>query len=403
MISLDILKELSQKSNSKIIMLVMDGLGGLPRLMGGRTELETASCPNLDTLARQSITGMVDPIARGLPPGSGPAHLALFGYDPIKNQIGRGVLAALGIGFELQPSDVAARINFATINAEGNVIDRRAGRMATEKNNELCQILDRVRITGVDIFIRTVKEHRAMVVFRGAGLSGALMDSDPQKTGVPPLPVIPQLDSPEAKKTAELANRFIEECKRLLSGEEKGNMVLLRGFAQYHPLPSMSDIYKLKTAAIATYPMYRGVARLVGMETLECGERIEDEFNVLEQNFSKYDFFYMHIKKTDSYGEDGDFDQKVHIIELVDTHIPQMMSLHPDVVIVTGDHSTPAVLTSHSWHPNPILLYSRWCRPDKVRSFSESECIHGGLGRFLAVEIMPLALSNSLRLNKFGA
>jgi 2,3-bisphosphoglycerate-independent phosphoglycerate mutase len=403
MISLDILKELSQKSNSKIIMLVMDGLGGLPRLLGGLTELETASCPNLDTLAGNSVTGMVDPIAKGIPPGSGPAHLALFGYDPIRNQIGRGVLAALGIGFDLQAADVAARINFATIDNKGNVTDRRAGRLATEKNQELCQILDKIRIPGVETFVRTVKEHRAMVVFRGSGLSGDLMDSDPQKTGVPPLSVVPHTDSTEAKNTAKLANRFIEECKKVLSHEEKGNMVLLRGFAQYHPLPSMADIYKLKAAAIATYPMYRGVARLVGMEILECGETIADEFESLARNFSSYDFFYLHIKKTDSYGEDGDFDQKVHIIEQVDSFIPQMMGLNPDVVIVTGDHSTPAVLTSHSWHANPVLLYSRWCRPDKVKVFSESECIHGGLGRFLAKEIMTLALANSLRLNKFGA
>lgn len=403
MISLDLLSELSQKSNSKIILLVLDGLGGLPRMVNGLTELETASCPNFDSLASDSVTGMVDSISKGVPPGSGPAHLALFGYDPFQYQIGRGVLAALGIGFELQPSDVAARINFATIDKKGKVIDRRAGRIATEKNQEICQILDKIKIPNVDIFVHTVKEHRAMVVFRGKGLSGDLMDSDPQKRGIAPLPVTPRTISIEAKRTAELVNHFISECKKLLSREEKANMVLLRGFAQYHPLPSVADIYKLRAAAIATYPMYRGVASLVGMDILECGERIADEFDTLAQYFSKYDFFYIHIKKTDSYGEDGDFDQKVHIIEQVDGYIPQMMSLNPDVVVVTGDHSTPAVLTSHSWHPNPIILFSRWCRPDKVKTFSESDCIHGGLGRFCATEVMPLALANSLRLNKFGA
>ncbi|MGA1796721.1 MAG: 2,3-bisphosphoglycerate-independent phosphoglycerate mutase [bacterium] len=403
MVGLDILKELSQKSNSKIVLLVIDGLGGLPRMPDGLTELETAACPNLDSLAAKAITGMAYPIAKGITPGSGPAHLALFGYDPLQNQIGRGVLSSLGIGFDLQPSDVAARINFATIDEGGKVIDRRAGRLDTEKNLELCKRLDTITIPGVKVFIRTVKEHRAMAVFRGPDLSGDLTDSDPQKTGAPALPVTCHVDSPQARRTAELANRFIAECRKHLSGEKQGNMVLLRGFSQYHPLPSMGEVFKLKAAAIATYPMYRGVARLVGMDILECGDSIAEEFDTLSRRFSEYDFFYIHIKKTDTYGEDGDFDQKVHIIEQVDSFIPQMMSLNPDVVAVTGDHSTPAVLTSHSWHPNPVLLYSRWCRPDRVKHFSESECIHGGLGRLCAVEIMPLILANSLKLNKFGA
>ncbi len=403
MISLDVIMELSQKSNSKIIMLIIDGLGGLPRLVGGLTELETASTPNLDSLASKSITGMVDPISMGITPGSGPSHMALFGYDPVRNQIGRGVLSALGIGFELKASDVAARINFASIDSAGKIKDRRAGRLATEKNQELCKRLDKIHIPGAEIFVRTVKEHRAMVVFRGDGLSGDLSDSDPQKTDSYPLPVRAYKDSPESRRTIELVERFIEECRKLLAEEEKANMVLLRGFAQYHPLKSMAELYKLNAAGIATYPMYRGVAKLVGMKIIECGETIEDEFSALEENFSKYDFFYLHIKKSDSYGEDGDFDNKVNVIEHVDNLIPRMMSLDPDVVVVTGDHSTPAALAFHSWHPNPILLYSRWCRPDKVKHFAESECINGGLGRFQAVEIMPLILANSLRLNKFGA
>lgn len=403
MLSLDVIRELSQESNSKIIMLVIDGLGGLPRLVGGLTELETAPTPNLDTLASKAITGLVDPISKGITPGSGPAHLALFGYDPVENQIGRGVLSALGIGFELQQSDVAARINFATVDDNGVIIDRRAGRITTEKNNELCNVLNKIEIPGVKIFVRTVKEHRAVVVFRGDGLSGDLMDTDPQRTGVPPLHARPHTNTPESRKMAELAEQFISECKRLLSNEERANAVLLRGFAQYHLLPSMEELYKLKPAAIANYPMYRGVAKLVGMTVLECGDSIEDEFITLDEHIKDFDFFYIHIKKTDSYGEDGDFEQKVRVIEHLDTFIPKMMSLDPDVVVVTGDHSTPAVFASHSWHPNPILIYSRWCRPDKVKFFSESECICGGLGSLNAQEIMPLALANALKLNKFGA
>ena len=401
MISAEIVRGLTVRNDARIVLLVLDGLGGLPDAKTGKTELEAAHTPYMDELARRGICGMADPIGRGITPGSGPAHLSLFGYDPLKYQIGRGALAALGVGFELGPNDVAARINFATIDRKGIVTDRRAGRIPTERNQQLCAKLRKIEIPGVELFIEPVKEHRAVVVFRAAGLSDQLTDSDPQKVGLSPLDVVPI--SAEAAKSAEIANNFISQARELLKDERPANMVLLRGFAKYPDVPSMSEVYGLNSAAIAAYPMYKGIARLVGMDLLSSGDRIADEFNTLADNFAKYDFFYLHIKKTDSTGEDGNFAGKVKVIEEVDSCIPRLTGLNPDVVVITGDHSTPSLLKAHSWHPVPVLLFSKWCRPDRVEEFSESQCLSGGLGRFPATEIMVLALANALKLKKFGA
>ena len=399
----NILKELSIKNEARIILLVLDGLGGLPIEKGGPTELEKAYTPNLDQLARNSICGLVDPLGPGLTPGSGPAHLSLFGYDPFIYQIGRGVLASLGVMFDLKPADVAFRINFATKDEKGIIIDRRAGRLPTEENQRLCELLNKIKLGGVELFVRTVKEHRAVAILRGKDLSGDLLDSDPQKTGLPPRAVEPHTDSSASKYTAKLANEFISRANELLKDKHPANTVLLRGFAKYEKLPSMQEIYKLNPAAIANYPMYKGVAKLVGMEILKTGDTIDSEFEILKENYSSFDFFYIHIKKTDSYGEDGDFEHKVKIIEEVDQQIPKLLKLHPEVIIVTGDHSTPALLKSHSWHPVPTLLYSKYCRADEVDSFSEKACIRGGLGIIHSTNLLPLALGNALKLEKYGA
>ena len=397
----DLIKSLATTSQFKIVLVVFDGLGGLPRNPGEGTELETARTPHLDALAAQSVCGLADPISMGVTPGSGPAHLGLFGYDPLKYEIGRGILSALGVGFDLKASDVAARINFAQVDTEGKVIDRRAGRIPTEKNRQLCDLLSQIHLEGVEIFLRTEKEHRAAVVFRGEGLSGHLSDTDPQKLGVPPKLVEPLNE--EARHTADMVNQFISRAQQILSQEKKANMILLRGFDKYEALPTYSDRYQLKAAAIATYPMYRGIARLLGMTILPTGDTIGQEFETLAQFYQQYDFFFLHIKKTDSMGEDGNFEGKVKIIEEGDSCFPLLVHLKPDVIVVTGDHSTPAVLKSHSWHPNPVLLYSKFCRPDRVRAFSETECIHGGLGRFPALHLMPLMMANALKLEKYGA
>jgi len=406
MADLDFIRKLVVPATSKIVLLVIDGVGGLPMREGGLTELETARTPNLDALAARSICGLNEPISPGITPGSGPAHLALFGYDPIRYQIGRGVLEALGIGFDLQPSDLAARGNFCTVDAKGLVTDRRAGRISTEKCIELSNLLSGIELPGVEVLVEPVKEHRFLLVLRGDGLSDELTESDPKRLGVPPLPIEPKPEAsndPAAQRTAQLVSEFVAQARAILADHHPANMLLLRGFAKLPKWPTMEEAYGLKAAAIATYPMYRGVAKLVGMEALDTGETIAEEFKCLAENYGQYDFFYLHIKKTDSAGEDGDFDRKVAFIEEVDRNMPSLLKLEPEVIVVTGDHSTPALLRSHSWHPVPLLLYSRYCRPDAVKEFSERACATGALGRFPAVEIMPLALANAGRLVRFGA
>jgi len=365
------------------------------------TELETARTPNLDRLAARGICGLIDPVAPGITPGSSPGHLALFGYDPISCNIGRGVLEAIGIDFDLQSGDVAARGNFCTFNRTGLITDRRAGRISTDKSTELCRLLNGQVIDKVQIMVCPVREHRFVVVFRGDKLSPEVSDSDPQQLGAKPK--LMTALKPEANQTANIANEFVARVERTLAEHYPANMVLLRGFSQRPSFPTMNDIYKLKPAAIASYPMYRGLAKLVGMAVLQTGMTIEDELATLKENYDSYDFFFLHIKATDAAGEDGDFNRKVRVLEDIDSDFAKLLSMEPDVIVVTGDHSTPAVLKGHSWHPVPLLLYSKWCRPDKVTEFSESACLLGGLGRFPATQIMPLAMANALKLNKFGA
>ncbi len=381
--------------------MVLDGLGGLPHPETEKTELETAQTPNLDSLAKKGICGLVEPVSPGLTPGSGPAHLALFGYDPFRFTIGRGVLEALGIDFSLQEGDVAARGNFCTIDDEGVISDRRAGRISTEQCVDLCQQLSQIGVKGIQLLVSPVKEHRFVVVFRGDNLSPEVGDSDPQQVGLKPNQVVAL--APQARGTAALANEFIGKAKSLLANSYPANMILLRGFSQYPHFPSMSDVYMVKPVAIVTYPMYRGLAKLVGMEVVDSGDSIGEEFASLTRHYTSHDFFFLHIKQTDSAGEDGDFLRKVRVIEEVDAALPQLLKLQPEVIVVTGDHSTPALLKAHSWHPVPFLLCSQWCRPDDVVEFSESACAKGSLGRFPALEVMPLALANALKLTKFGA
>ena len=402
MITQKLIKELSISTESKIVLLVADGVGDLPS-REGKTALEYARTPNLDKLAERSVCGLTDPIARGITPGSGPAHVSLFGYDPINCQIGRGVLEALGIDIELTEDDLACRGNFATIDDNGIITDRRAGRIATEKNQKICSLLQEkiTEIDGVKVLIKPGKEHRFVVVFRGKGLMDGISDADPQVTGKK----IKYAEAlkPESKESVRVVNKFIDRALEVLKEQHPANAILLRGIAKHPGLPSMNEVFKLKAAAIATYPMYRGLARLVGMDIIDTGDTINDEFISLKDNYQKYDFFYIHIKKTDSYGEDGNYEEKVKVIEELDSCIPLMLELNPDVIAITGDHSTPAVLAAHSWHPNPFLLYSRYIRVDDVNSFSEIEFAKGGLGRFPAMEAMQLMLANALKLNKYGA
>ncbi len=401
MYDLNMIKTISQTSPQKIVLLVLDGLGGLPYPETGKTELETAMKPNLDRLAALGICGLTDPVGLGITPGSAPGHLALFGYDPITYNVGRGVLEAVGIDFDLQPGDVATRGNFCTVDANGLVTDRRAGRITTEKCTALCRLLDGMKIDNTTIFVQPVKEHRFIAVFRGPGLSAEATDSDPQQTGIPAKLVTALL--PAAEKTAAVANEFITQAHLRLSQHSPANMLLLRGFSRHPHFPSMAEIYKIRAAAVASYPMYRGLARLVGMQILQTGTAIAEEFDTVARNYSNYDFFFVHVKGTDAAGEDGDFKRKVNIIEEADRELPRILGLKPDVIVVTGDHSSPAVIKGHSWHPVPSLLYSKVCRPDRETVFSEAACLYGGIGRIPATGLMPLAMANALKLTKFGA
>ena len=401
MIEFEHMKKISRTSPSKIVFLIIDGVGGLPHPETGKTELESARKPNLSRIARDSLCGLIDPISPGITPGSAPGHLAIFGYDPIKYSIGRGVVEALGIDLELKPDDIAARGNFCTVDDRGIITDRRAGRLSTDKSTELCRLLNDIAVEGAEISVLPVKEHRFVLILRGEALSPELADSDPQQAGLAPKKIEPL--SPQAQTTAEIANEFVSQARSLLRGEAPANMVLLRGFSRRPDIPSIPEIYKLKPAAIATYPMYRGLAKVVGMQMLPSGESMTEQLNSLHRYYADYDFFFIHFKNTDARGEDGNFRAKVHAIEELDDALPSLLSLDPEVLIITGDHSTPATLAMHSWHPVPFMLRSRWCRSDNVTEFSEKACLAGGMGRFPATEIMPLAMANALKLDKFGA
>ncbi len=393
---------LARKTDEKIVFVILDGLGGLPDPSTGKTELETAHTPNLDAVAADGICGLADPVGPGITPGSGPGHLSLFGYDPIACNIGRGALEAVGIDVELKPGDVAARGNFCTIDDKGIITDRRAGRISTEKGAELCRILDNITFQGISIRVFPVKEHRFVVLFRGEGLVPQVTESDPSITGVQPLPV--KAENPQAQKLAGAAQHFLDRTREMLADHHPANMAVLRGFARKPDFPTMQEVYKLNPLAIALYPMYRGLARLVGMQVVDVqGSTVQDEFRTLASHYDKHDFFFIHVKWTDSAGEDGNFQRKVEVIEQVDTALPMVTGLKPDVLVVTGDHSTPAMYGGHSWHPVPVCISARYCRTDAVTTFSEPAFIHGGLGRIASSHIMPLALANAGKLTKFGA
>ena len=399
---LKFIHELITPAQTRIVLLIMDGLGGLPRQPGGKTELETAHTPNLDRLAESASLGLTQPVGPGITTGSGPGHLAIFGYDPIHYQIGRGVLEALGVDFDLMPEDVAARGNFCSLDANGIITDRRAGRLPSVESQTLIELLRFIQLEHVQFFVEPVKEHRFVFVMRGEGLADALSDTDPLKTGVPDLPV--RALNRKSDKAARYANYFVAQARQLLADQGPANSILLRGFARLPSVPQYADLFGLKAAAIAINGMYRGVARMAGMTVLNVtGETIADEFATLEKHWSEYDFFYLHVKQTDTCGERGDFDGKVAAIEEVDAQLPRLMALDPDVVIVGGDHSSPAVLKSHSWHPVPLLLYSRFVRPDGLSEFGERTCQQGSLGVILATQVMPLALAHAGRLAKYGA
>jgi 2,3-bisphosphoglycerate-independent phosphoglycerate mutase len=394
---------LVQDEGGRIILLVLDGVGGLPDPETGLTELESARTPNLDRLARTAALGMQLPVAAGITPGSGPGHLALFGYDPIEHNIGRGVLSALGVGFEIRPGDIAIRLNFATIDADGRITDRRAGRPKDDENRRLVQKLqENVKApAGVEVFFASEKEHRAVLVLRGRQQSAELNDTDPQEEGVPPLPASAR--TPEAEETAQLLQGILDSAFDVLSNEKVANAILARGIDAYHPFPTFFERYMLRARAIAKYPMYRGVARLVGMDGARVPDSDSQTVDVLAQGFNEYDFHFVHFKAMDSRGEDGDFAAKAKAIEAVDELMPRIEALKPDVMLITGDHSTPAAMRAHSWHPVPVMITSKWTRPQPDATFGERSCALGELGMVRGRDLMTLALAHAGRLAKYGA
>lgn len=395
--------DLAEAGGGRIVLVVMDGLGGLPDPSTGKTELESADTPNLDRIAAAAALGLHQPVAPGITPGSGPGHLALFGYDPLRWNIGRGVLSALGVGFELREGDLATRLNFASVDAEGRVTDRRAGRPSDDENKRLvAKLREKVKAPkGAELFFESEKEHRAVMVLRGTGLRAELEDTDPQETGVPPLKV--NATTAEAKATADMVQSVLDGGREALRDESRANALLARGFAAYGRYPTMAERFKLKCLALAKYPMYRGVARLVGMDARHTPESDEQAVELLERNFDQYDFHFIHFKAVDSRGEDGDFGAKVKAIESCDPLIGRIEALNPDVLVVTGDHSTPSRIKAHSWHPVPVLIRSPWVRPNAGQTFGERPCMAGELGVFSTAHLMSLALAHASRLAKFGA
>ena len=398
----EFLNKLVIPADTKIALIIMDGLGGLPSEPGGKTELETAYTPNMDALALRSALGLSSPAGPGIAVGSGPGHLAVFGFDPIEYEIGRGALEALGVDIDLQPGDVAARGDLCKVDENGIIIDRRAGRIATSEAEKITMILNDIKVEGVDIHIETIKEHRFALVMRGEGLGTNVIGTDPLMNGVKPFKAAGQ-DEP-SQKTANLINEFVEKVKLALPLDLPANMILLRGFDKLPVIPQYKDLFGLNAAAIAVNGMYKGVSRMVGMQVLPVdGVTMQDEFTALEKYWKDFDYFYLHIKQTDTHGEDGDFGRKVKVIEEVDTLIPRLTSLQPDVIIITGDHSSPALMKSHSWHPVPLLIYSKNVREDGICQFGERACSHGSLGILPARDIILIALANAGRISKYGA
>ena len=406
---LPVIEELSQKTPSKVLLVVLDGVGGLPKAFGGQTELATAHTPNLDALAQQSALGLLTPVYPGLAPGSGPGHLSLFGYDPFKYLVGRGALSAIGIGADFKDGDVGVRGNFATLEAGGLVKDRRAGRPSDAENIRVVSKLKAAitEVEGVSLSFYTESEHRFVVILLGAGLGEKVTDTDPQKTGVAPLKshAHDAGDAP-SDKTAKVLNTLSQRIQEVLKDEPQINGALFRGISEKPKFPTMEQVYKVTPACVASYPMYKGVASLVGMDVLHV-EGLEDapegKVKALQENWAKYDFFYLHFKKTDSTGEDGNFDEKAHKVEIFDHLLPELLALKPDVLASTGDHSTPSIMKAHSWHPVPLLLHAPYLRNDQTQRFTEDEAGKGSLGRLRGVELMPLLLAHAGKLQKYGA
>ena len=399
------------RNNNKILFVVLDGLGGLPLTKDGKTEMETARTPNFDKLVVENVCGCFDPLLPGITPGSGPAHLTLFGYDALKMPIGRGLLEALGIDFKITPQDVCIRVNFCTLDKDGKITDRRAGRISSEENQRVLKMVrDKIKPPkGIEIFLETVSEHRALMVLRSDQLDDDVADTDPQELNVPPLEAkmagkIDERFAGEETYTCKVVNELLRQIREILSDvDSPANFMLLRGFAKMQPLEGFEEKWGCKAGAVAGYPMYRGLARLVGMEVVADPTEPRELAEAAARHLSDFDFLFVHFKYTDKKGEDGDFEAKVAQIEAFDRAVPDFVALKPSALVITADHSTPAKMAVHSWHPVPVVIASELARPDDVCDFGERAMAHGGLGRQVMMNLMPLVLAHAGRLAKFGA
>ncbi|MCY3543307.1 MAG: 2,3-bisphosphoglycerate-independent phosphoglycerate mutase [Chloroflexi bacterium] len=400
MIDLPYLADVCRTTESKIVLLVVDGLGGVPHPDTGKSELETAHLPSFDRLAQRSAGGLTTPVMSGITPGSGPGHMALFGYDPVKYLMGRGVLEALGIDVALGAGDLAARGNLCTVDSNGDITDRRAGRIPTAESAPLVEMLNQIEVPGLEVEVLPVQDYRFVLVLRGEGLDDKISETDPQMTGIAPLEAR-ALDN-GSERAAAAVRAFIDAAKETLSGREYANMAMLRGFSLLPGLPDFGESYRLNPGAVAAYPMYRGIAKVVGMQVIPTGMSFDEELDTLEEHFDEHDFFFLHYKPSDSAGEDGDFQAKVKTLEALDACIDRLVAMQPDVLVVAGDHSTPALLAAHSWHPVPMMISSEWTIGENMESFDERACAQGSLGRIPATELMLLALAHAGKLLKYG-
>ena len=401
-------EDLVQETESRIVLLVIDGVGDIPHPDHGfKTPLEVAKTTNLDKLAKKSVLGRLVPVHYGITPGSGPGHLGLFGYDPRNYVLGRGVMEALGLDIQLFPSDVAARGNFVTLDSNGTIINRRGGkgdeRLKTEETARRVELLTSKvdKILSIEILVTGGLDHRFVAIFRGREMRSNMTDSDPQKEGQPILK-IRALDS-NSQISAQIANEFILRANRALADYEYGNGIVLRGFSKRPNWPSMKQRFKLNCCAIAEYPMYRGLAQVLGMDKVSAGPTPKEAFQAYVDNYKKYTFFFIHVKKSDSYGESGQFENKVKVIEEVDAALPTLFEKMPECLVITGDHSTPVYMKSHSWHPVPLLIHSDVCGADQAKKFTENECNIGGLSTFPSRHLMNVILANAGKLSKYGA
>ena len=400
MIDLPFLADICRPTDSKIVLLVVDGLGGAPSPETKKSELETAKLPNLDKLANRSAAGVTTPVMNGITPGSGPGHMSLFGYDPVKYLMGRGVLEALGIDVELGPGDLAARGNLCTVDGNNNILDRRAGRIPTAEAAPLVKMLNEIEVPGVDVDVYPVQDYRFVLLMRGEGLDDKISETDPQMVGVTPLEARALNDASE--RAATHVRAFIKAAGETLGGREYANMAMLRGFSLLPELPDFGKRYSLNPAAVAAYPMYRGLAKVVGMRVIPTGMTFDEELDTLEEHFDEHDFFFLHYKPADAAGEDGDFDAKVGTLEVLDACIERLVEMRPDVLVVAGDHSTPAILGAHSWHSVPLLVHSEWTEGEGIEAFTEQACAAGSLGSLHATEVMLLAMAHAGKLLKYG-